>query len=334
MSSESRLSLLCGATLLLTSCASIPGSDAASAPTAEDTASSSTASGVEDSGGGDGGLEQPSSIFLSVLPIRVSEPAKAWVARAEGDDDFAKGLRVRIELLQGYRTLGELTGRTDALVVNGIYRLTDLTQLEAKDAPTPAQKRSSFVIDFDEPVFSTPIEQLKKASQKPKGDAPHVTPEQIRAFVSAYIDHKTYSRGFDIASRVATTRSGDCTEHAVLTAALLRHFGYAARLVFGVVLVGLEPPGDEASIVAAGHAWVEVHHEGRWRIVDAALYVPEAEPGGSEAVGVPGLPSGATLRLAYLPVNVMGDEGPGYSRALLDEVGVDGIVNIEIDAVR
>lgn len=331
MSSELRRSLLWGAALWLTSCASHPAVEPASAPTAEDAASSEN--DVEDSGE-EGSLEQPSTIFLSVLPIRVSDPAKAWVARTRNSDEFAKGLRVRVEVLQGYRTLGELTRRTNALVVNGIYRLTDLTQLVAKDPPTPAQKQSSFVIDFDEPALAAPVAQLKEqAGFQRKGDAAHVTPEQIEAFVSQYIDHKTYSRGFDIASRVATTRSGDCTEHAVLTAALLRHFGYAARLVFGVVLVGLEPPGKEASIVAAGHAWVEVHHEGRWSIVDAALYVPDEDrPSGSEAVGVPGLPPGAKLRLAYLPINVMSDEGPGYSRTLLDEVGVDGIVSLEVDA--
>lgn len=323
--------------VLLAGCASSAAPEPASPQT--DTAPRTESSPArEDTEEVDDEAQQKKGIFLSVLPVTVRDPAKRLVTSAGSDEEFARGLRVRVDVLSGYRTLGELTRRTSARVVNGVYRLTDLSQLHGEDAPTAGQKRSSFVIDFDEPSIAEPVEELRAASTAPESTPKTVSPEQIQAFVSAYIEHKTYARGFDIASRVAATRSGDCTEHAVLTTALLRYFGYPARLLFGVALVGVHTPEREASIVAAGHAWVEVYHEGGWHIVDAALHVPKSPrnqtgEARSEAVGVPGLPPGARLRLAYLPINVMNDEGPGYSRALMDEVGVDGIVGIEVDAV-
>jgi hypothetical protein len=116
----------------------------------------------------------------------------------------------------------------------------------------------------------------------------------------------------------------------VLTAALLRRFGVAARLVFGIVLVAVDEPNAQPSISAVGHAWVEQFDGQRWTIADAAL-----QPDGpSQPYGVPGLPAGAKLRLAYLPIVVMKDESVSYSRALMNEVGVESIVGVELDAVN
>ena len=126
----------------------------------------------------------------------------------------------------------------------------------------------------------------------------------------------------------------------MLTAALLRHLGFHARLILGVVLVGVhseqqgsEPPGSE--LRAFGHAWVEVHDGGAWHIVDAALHVSEVPTEADKRqVGVPGLPDNVTLRVAYLPVNVMENEGPGYSGALIGQVGVYHIVRLKVDTAR
>ena len=61
------------------------------------------------------------------------------------------------------------------------------------------------------------------------------------------------------AVEVAETRSGDCTEHSVLLAALLRSAGIPSRVVAGLV-------GYGKSLV--GHMWTEVHIE-EWVPLDA-----------------------------------------------------------------
>jgi hypothetical protein len=37
--------------------------------------------------------------------------------------------------------------------------------------------------------------------------------------------------------------------------------------------------------------------------------------------------------LAYLPITVMRDETASFSRAMMDEAGIDAVVGLEVDAV-
>jgi len=60
---------------------------------------------------------------------------------------------------------------------------------------------------------------------------------RLRSFVQKFIDEKALSVGFASASEVARTRTGDCTEHGVLLAALLRASGIPSRVVSGLVYV-------------------------------------------------------------------------------------------------
>ncbi len=85
----------------------------------------------------------------------------------------------------------------------------------------------------------------------------------IEAFVSGYIDKKDLSVGYASALEVVKSRQGDCTEHAVLTAALCRAAGIPARVVMGIVYA-------EDSLFA-GHAWTEAYIGDKWVGLDAAL---------------------------------------------------------------
>src|SRR5260221_621526 len=88
----------------------------------------------------------------------------------------------------------------------------------------------------------------------------------LAQFVSRYIVTKDLLRPYDPASVVAQRREGDCSEHAVLLAALGRSFGFATRVVHGIVI--LEAPGH---VEAEGHAWVEWADHSGWLLADAAL---------------------------------------------------------------
>jgi hypothetical protein len=317
VSSSRSLALLA---LLALGCARAGSPDAASspepsepAPAASDNASEKRASQGPDT-----------SVFLSSIPIRVSDRAKGLVTQSASDDDWARGLRVRVEIMEAYKDLGELSRRAKLPVVNGTFQISDLSRLGSRDAPTRRDQASSFVIDYDESSFAAPIAELEQSGRTS-------SPEAIATFAEAYIREKTYAHSFDIASRVATSRAGDCTEHAVFTTALLRRFGFKARVVFGIVLVGLVDDGKEAHVLAFGHAWVERYADGRWQIVDTALGRPElgAEQGRATVSSVP---AGKGLRLVYLPINVMKDESASYARALMDQVGVESVLGLEVDA--
>jgi transglutaminase-like putative cysteine protease len=155
------------------------------------------------------------------------------------------------------------------------------------DLVTAQQTRPSFVIDYDEPsVTQARAEALRLCGPSPK-------PDQLALFVGRYIDKKDMLRGFDLASQVARRREGDCTEHAVLLAALARSFGIPARVVTGMALVSVE-----GKIEAVGHAWTEVYQSGRWKLVDAAI--------------------GPQIGARYLPMQVMDDEGPAFARRMVE----------------
>lgn len=80
--------------------------------------------------------------------------------------------------------------------------------------------------------------------------------------VHRWLNRKNMSTNLASASEVVRSRSGDCTEHAVLLTALLRARQVPARVVVGVVY------WDQYSAFA-GHAWTEAWLEGRWVALDA-----------------------------------------------------------------
>ncbi len=68
------------------------------------------------------------------------------------------------------------------------------------------------------------------------------------------------------ASAILKNRTGDCTEHSVLTAALLRACGIPARCVVGVIL---SEDFNGKKNVFVYHMWVEAFYNKRWIQVDS-----------------------------------------------------------------
>ena len=189
----------------------------------------------------------------------------------------------------------------DAVQVAATARPTTTAAIEDKFL------RSSFVIDFDEePVLALQEELLMEYGTSP-------TAEELVEFVYGHIDNKTYARSFDLASIVAANGEGDCTEHAVLLAALARANGHHARVIFGTVIMAADK-----GLSAYGHAWTEIHDGSEWEIMDATL--PEGEPG--------------TKGIRYLPTSILEDEGAGYSFGLFGLLNsmptkITGVSNID-----
>ena len=92
--------------------------------------------------------------------------------------------------------------------------------------------------------------------------------KRLETFVTGYITAKDLSVGYATASEVAVSRQGDCTEHAVLLAAMCRAAGIPAEVIVGL---GYAPVIGEHSNVFGPHAWVRVYVGGKWAGLDAAL---------------------------------------------------------------
>jgi transglutaminase/protease-like cytokinesis protein 3 len=90
---------------------------------------------------------------------------------------------------------------------------------------------------------------------------------KIEDFVAGYIENKSLSVGYASAVEVAASKQGDCSEFAVLTAAMCRAVGIPARVATGIAYVedwaGFEGFG--------GHAWTQTYIGDKWVGLDAAF---------------------------------------------------------------
>jgi len=108
-------------------------------------------------------------------------------------------------------------------------------------------------------------------AEAPKGEGPAARAERLRRFVGRYLVSKDLRSVLATASEVAENASGDCTEHAVLLAALLRAEGIPSRVVFGLIYV--DSFAGEREIFGY-HMWTQAYLSGRFVDLDATLAQP------------------------------------------------------------
>jgi hypothetical protein len=90
--------------------------------------------------------------------------------------------------------------------------------------------------------------------------------KRIERWVHANMENKNFTEAFATSDHVARTREGDCTEHAVLAAAMSRAAGIPSRAAVGLIYVDMtERP------VMGFHMWAEVWVRGQWLPIDATL---------------------------------------------------------------
>jgi hypothetical protein len=113
------------------------------------------------------------------------------------------------------------------------------------------------------------IELARRAVGGTKDTAEAV--KRIESFAAEYIENKNLSIGYASAVEVADSKQGDCSEHAVFTAALCRAVGIPAQVVTGIAYV--KEFGDVKDTLG-GHAWVQAYvgqNNGKWIGLDAAF---------------------------------------------------------------
>lgn len=115
------------------------------------------------------------------------------------------------------------------------------------------------------------ITELRERALAKAGASPPERAEALRVFVHRYLVRKDLATGFATASEVAARASGDCTEHAVLLAALLRSAGIPSRVVAGLLYVE-EFAGERE--VFGYHMWTEALLDGAWIDLDAMGEAP------------------------------------------------------------
>jgi len=112
------------------------------------------------------------------------------------------------------------------------------------------------------------IDLARRAVGRTKDAAEAVN--RIESFVARHIKNRSLSVGYASAVEVAKSKQGDCSEFAVLTAAMCRAVGIPAQVATGIAYVG-DFGGYEGF---GGHAWVQAYvggERGKWIGLDAAF---------------------------------------------------------------
>lgn len=153
----------------------------------------------------------------------------------------------------------------------GVFVDLDIARSSAATTEEIADARylaSTILIDAADPaVHALALRALTSANLSLTSPAA-VRAEATRALVMRFIIHKDLATAFAGASAVVQSRAGDCSEHAILLAALLRAQGIPSRVASGLVYAD-EFAGKRG--VFAWHMWTQAQIDGRWIDLDATL---------------------------------------------------------------
>lgn len=129
---------------------------------------------------------------------------------------------------------------------------------------------------------------------------------RLERYVSIKLKQKNFSTALASAAEVAASLEGDCTEHAMLLAAMLRAENIPSRIAVGLVYV-------ESVQSFGGHMWTEAYLNGAWIPLDATL--------GQGGIG------GGHIKLAE---SSMADDSPVLVTAFLPLMEVLGEIEIKV----
>jgi hypothetical protein len=214
----------------------------------------------------------------------------------DGDDPaviFASGPSQRVD---------SIDARTARVTVWAIRSPSDPGNPNAAaDPPGEDDRNANSLIQSDDPR----IVDLARLAAADASD-PWATAMALERYVEGYMTETNFSTGFATAAEVAQSKTGDCTEHAVLLAALLRARQIPARVAIGLVYY---------QQAYAYHMWTEAYLGGRWIPLDATL--------GRGGIGA-----------AHLEVAHSNLKGAAPYNAFLPVLKVIGRLKIELEEVE
>jgi hypothetical protein len=117
-------------------------------------------------------------------------------------------------------------------------------------------------LQSDDPALAAKAREVVEGRAKDSYEAAKL----LERWVFENVTGKVFDRGFASAKEVFRDRAGDCTEHAVLLAAMLRAVGIPSRAANGVTYMEMQP-GEPQMFY---HMWTEGWF-GKWVPLDATL---------------------------------------------------------------
>ena len=172
---------------------------------------------------------------LPVEPIPGLARASSATLIVRGADQLPAGVAQRVQPVPESDAVRATLRRIDCRLFPGIGQA---------DEPMLASSR---LIDVDSPE----VQELLQ-SAPPRAESAGQTAADLERFVRQTVSQTSFGYGFGSASDTVKNRSGDCSECAVLLAALLRGRKIPSRVAYGLVY---SESGGQASFVP--HMWTE-----------------------------------------------------------------------------
>ena len=200
---------------------------------------------------------------------------------------------------------------------NGVQLEVSLLK-PAETGPTTDEARAEYLASTSLcEVNDKAVQDLTARALRGAPDDRAARAEQLRRFVYRHVDAKDLSVGFATAAETARSGTGDCTEHGVLLAAMLRADGIPSRVVSGLVYADAFAGARQ---IFGYHMWTQAllpDADGtpRWIDIDATL--PDATPFDATHIAI--------------AVSSLADDRP--TGALLDVASLMGRIDIDIDSL-
>ena len=197
-----------------------------------------------------------------MVPVDPPLPNPHQTRRVHYRVELADGDPAKIFAAGDTQSVRSLDPHTAEIMVRSIRpgEVSPPGDAKGKIGPAPAEyTTANSVLQIDDPA----IQQMAKEARGAEKD-PNKLAVMLEQYVHRSMSSSDLSQAFGTAAEVAKSRSGDCTEHAVLLAALARACGIPSRVAIGLVYV-------ERAKAFGYHMWTEVYLDGAWVPLDATL---------------------------------------------------------------
>jgi len=203
--------------------------------------------------------------FFNKLFLDSPEPLK--------DVQSAKSITYHLSPTQGTDNLKIPFGDSQKVqrLENGKLIVTVEPAEAPKGAEFPYKGNDSKIMEAMKPTrfVQSDNEKIIELARQAIGDTKDAgeAVRRIEAFVANYIKRFDLSVGYASAAEIVASKQGDCTEFAVLTAALCRAVGIPSKVVSGIAYVD-----DWAGLKGfGGHAWTQAYVGDKWLDLDSAF---------------------------------------------------------------
>ena len=183
------------------------------------------------------------------------------------------------------KTVKEIVAEDDRQAAKNVDEAANTFELHvtARRKPDAAGKDEQVSDDYLKSNFfiASDDETVKKLAAKAVGTAtdPWDKARKIEKWVKQNMKVMNFSEAMASADHVAKTLSGDCTEYAMLAAAMCRAEGVPSRTAIGLVYVDKMVGAAKGDPALAFHMWTEVFVKGKWLAIDATLGHGSVGPG-------------------------------------------------------